>query len=90
MKKSLVLLCLLGVSMHGVDAKVANKVNLNVKHDDKKTSEKSKTKEEVPTNNENIEQQEADMNPKNDDIATSNTNDMFAFSQVIASGGNVH
>jgi hypothetical protein len=29
------------------------------------------------------------MNPKNDDISTSNTDDMFAFSQVIASGGNI-
>ena len=29
------------------------------------------------------------MNPKNDDIATSNVDDMFAFSQVIAAGGNV-
>lgn len=29
------------------------------------------------------------MNPKNDDIASSNVEDMFAFSQVIAAGGNV-
>ena len=29
------------------------------------------------------------MNPKNDDIASSNVDDMFAFSQVIAAGGNV-
>ena len=29
------------------------------------------------------------MNPKNDDIASSNVDDMFAFSQVIASGGNI-
>lgn len=29
------------------------------------------------------------MNPKNDDIATSSTDDMFAFSQIIAAGGNV-
>lgn len=72
--------------MQAIDAKVPNKVHLQIKNkinkkaDDKKTAEKSKTKEEVPTNNENIEQQEADMNPKNDDIATSSTDDMFAFS----------
>jgi len=29
------------------------------------------------------------MNPKNDEISTSNVDDMFAFSQVIAAGGNV-
>ena len=29
------------------------------------------------------------MNPKNDDISTSNVDDMFAFSQVIAAGGNI-
>ena len=29
------------------------------------------------------------MNPKNDEIALSGTDDMFAFSQIIAAGGNV-
>ena len=29
------------------------------------------------------------MNPKNDDISSSNVDDMFAFSQVIAAGGNI-
>ena len=72
--------------MQGVDAKMSNKVKSQIKN---KTNVKDKSKAEAPTNNENIEQQEADMNPKNDDISTSSTDDMFAFSQVIASGGNV-
>lgn len=43
MKKSLVLFCLIGVSMQGIDAKVSNKVHLQIKNkikvkDDDKTA----------------------------------------------------
>ena len=51
MKKSLVLLCLIGVS--SIDAKVPNHVHLQLKS---KGDKKSKNVEAEPTNNENIEQ----------------------------------
>ena len=82
MKASLALLCLMGASVHSVEGKVPNKIHIQLNSKDNK-------KEDAPSNNENIEQQEADMNPKNDDISSSNVDDMFAFSQVIAAGGNI-
>ena len=50
MKKSLAILCLLGVS--SIDARVPNHVHLQLKSKDGK---KSKDVETEPTNNENIE-----------------------------------